>query len=233
MRSSLVTCRDPRTGTLHGTGPDLRCSTELNQFKCLSGISVPCFSPAGDVAEVMLFIFHHGVLVRFGVTNGPTCRSTTLVWRCWMTANTAILSTGTPWPCHCTVPFFFNSRTVTLNISTSSADCNRRDLCLRLRAPKAPDSNADMGTHHFIYAVMPHAGGFSWFFCDPRTLCSELITLRAVNTGSFQDASVIRHAYNLNFPLRSLRCNPDTAPWSSFSVSSPAVILETIKQVSI
>lgn len=118
-----------------------------------------------DVAEVMLFIFHHGVLVRFGVTNGPTCRSTTLVWRCWMTANTAILSTRTPWPCHCTGPISsivnqnYNSRP--LNISKSSRDCNRRYVCLRLRAPKAPDANADMGTHHFIYAVMPHSGGFS------------------------------------------------------------------------
>ncbi|CAF98334.1 unnamed protein product, partial [Tetraodon nigroviridis] len=99
-----------------------------------------------------------------------------------------------------------------------------------LRAPKAPDANADMGTHHFIYAVMPHAGGFLWFFCDHRTLCSELIRFRAANTGSFQDAAVIPHAYNLNFPLRSMRCNPDTPPWSAFSVSSPAVILETIKQ---
>lgn len=28
----------------------------------------------------------------------------------------------------------------------------------RLRAPKAPDANADMGTHLFTYAIMPHAG---------------------------------------------------------------------------
>lgn len=55
---------------------------------------------------IMLFIFLHGVLVRFGVTNGPICRSTTLAWRCWMTANTAILSTRTLWPCPCTGPFF-------------------------------------------------------------------------------------------------------------------------------
>lgn len=31
-------------------------------------------------------------------------------------------------------------------------------VSLRLRAPKAPNANADMGTHHFTYAVMPHAG---------------------------------------------------------------------------
>lgn len=134
----------------------------LSRSKLLSGLSVLWL--VGDVAEVMLFIFHHGILVRFGVTNGPTCRSTTLVWRCWMTANTAILSTRTPWPCHCTVPISIvnqNCNSHPLNISTLSKDCNRRYLCLRLRAPKAPNANADMGTHHFTYAVMPHAGGFS------------------------------------------------------------------------
>lgn len=28
----------------------------------------------------------------------------------------------------------------------------------RLRSPKAPDEKADMGTHQFTYAVMPHQG---------------------------------------------------------------------------
>ncbi|KAJ0069635.1 hypothetical protein NL108_011564, partial [Boleophthalmus pectinirostris] len=74
-----------------------------------------------------------------------------------------------------------------------------------LRAPKAPDANADMGTHQFTYAVMPHSG-------------------------HFQDASVIRCAYNLNYPLRPAQCPPQAGPWSAFSVSSPAVVLETVKQ---
>uniref|UniRef100_A0A7N8Y6H6 Alpha-mannosidase 2C1 n=1 Tax=Mastacembelus armatus TaxID=205130 RepID=A0A7N8Y6H6_9TELE len=74
-----------------------------------------------------------------------------------------------------------------------------------LRAPKAPDANADMGTHHFTYAIMPHSG-------------------------SFQDASVIQCAYNLNFPLRLIQCSPDIVPWSAFSINTEAVILETIKQ---
>lgn len=52
------------------------------------------------------------------------------------------------------------------------------------------------------------------------------------DTGSFQEAAVIQHAYNLNFPLRSVQCDTDCAPWSAFSVSSAAVILETVKQVS-
>ncbi|XP_042524827.1 alpha-mannosidase 2C1 [Dipodomys spectabilis] len=76
-----------------------------------------------------------------------------------------------------------------------------------LRAPKAPDATADMGHHEFTYALMPHQG-------------------------SFQDAGVIQAAYSLNFPLLALRV-PGPAPataWSAFSVSSPAVVLETVKQ---
>ncbi|XP_045063760.1 alpha-mannosidase 2C1 isoform X2 [Coregonus clupeaformis] len=74
-----------------------------------------------------------------------------------------------------------------------------------LRAPKAPDANADMGSHQFTYAVMPH-------------------------TGTFQEASVIQYAYNLNYPLRLIDHSPGSAVWSAFSVSAAAVILETIKQ---
>uniref|UniRef100_A0A673YP52 alpha-mannosidase n=1 Tax=Salmo trutta TaxID=8032 RepID=A0A673YP52_SALTR len=79
-----------------------------------------------------------------------------------------------------------------------------------LRAPKAPDANADMGSHQFTYAVMPH-------------------------TGTFQEASVIQWAYNLNNPLRLIDHAPGfhTASRSAFSVSAAAVILETIKQVGI
>ncbi|XP_028305460.1 LOW QUALITY PROTEIN: alpha-mannosidase 2C1 [Gouania willdenowi] len=74
-----------------------------------------------------------------------------------------------------------------------------------LRAAKAPDTTADMGTHRFTYALMPHKG-------------------------SFQDASVIQCSYNLNFPLRLMQNAPHVEPWSAFTLSSEAVILETIKQ---
>lgn len=74
-----------------------------------------------------------------------------------------------------------------------------------LRAPKAPDAHADMGTHQFTYAVMPH-------------------------TGCFQDSAVIQSAYNLNSPLRLVQSPPETAAWSVFSLSTTAVVLETIKQ---
>ncbi|XP_066491116.1 alpha-mannosidase 2C1 [Tiliqua scincoides] len=75
-----------------------------------------------------------------------------------------------------------------------------------LRAPKSPDATADIGRHQFTYAVMPHMG-------------------------SFQEAGVIRQAYNLNFPLHTvpnILAQPPT--WSALSVQSPAVVLETIKQ---
>ncbi|NXS36251.1 MA2C1 mannosidase, partial [Pomatostomus ruficeps] len=49
--------------------------------------------------------------------------------------------------------------------------------------------------------------------------------------GSFQEAGVIQQAYNLNFPLHALPASGAPCPaWSAFSVSSPAVVLETVKQ---
>ncbi|NWW70101.1 MA2C1 mannosidase, partial [Climacteris rufus] len=49
--------------------------------------------------------------------------------------------------------------------------------------------------------------------------------------GSFQEAAVIQHAYNLNFPLHAVPAGRAQCPaWSAFSVSSPAVVLETVKQ---
>nr|XP_056721816.1 alpha-mannosidase 2C1 [Euleptes europaea] len=75
-----------------------------------------------------------------------------------------------------------------------------------LRAPKSPDATADVGRHQFTYAVMPHLG-------------------------SFQEARVIQQAYNLNFPLHTVPgASEHCRAWSAFSVDSPAVILETVKQ---
>lgn len=73
------------------------------------------------------------------------------------------------------------------------------------------------------------------FFHTLKTLkatCNIIHNFVCCNTGSFQDASVIQCAYNLNFPLRLVQCSPDTEPCSTFSVDAAAVILETIKQVS-
>uniref|UniRef100_A0A8C0BGD3 alpha-mannosidase n=1 Tax=Buteo japonicus TaxID=224669 RepID=A0A8C0BGD3_9AVES len=89
----------------------------------------------------------------------------------------------------------------------ASAHGNILSLSL-LRAPKSPDATADIAHHQFTYAVMPHLG-------------------------SFQDAGVIQCAYNMNFPLHAVPASSAQCPaWSAFSVSSPAVVLETVKQAS-
>ncbi|XP_064627602.1 alpha-mannosidase 2C1-like isoform X2 [Lineus longissimus] len=85
-----------------------------------------------------------------------------------------------------------------------------RDNVMRLsllRSPKAPDEKADMGNQRFTYAIMPHSG-------------------------SFQNAKVIQHAYNLNCRLVVRDVNiTDSTPCmkSYFSVEEPGVILETVK----
>jgi len=44
---------------------------------------------------------------------------------------------------------------------------------------------------------------------------------------------VIQCAYNLNFPLHAVPSGSAQCPaWSAFAVSSPAVVLETVKQAS-
>ncbi|NWS29271.1 MA2C1 mannosidase, partial [Polioptila caerulea] len=49
--------------------------------------------------------------------------------------------------------------------------------------------------------------------------------------GSFEEAGVIQQAYNLNFPLHVVPASCAQCPaWSAFSVSSPAIVLETVKQ---
>ncbi|NXP66650.1 MA2C1 mannosidase, partial [Chloropsis cyanopogon] len=51
--------------------------------------------------------------------------------------------------------------------------------------------------------------------------------------GSFQEAGVIQQAYNLNFPLHMVPASCAQCPaWSAFSVSSPAIVLETVKQAA-
>lgn len=103
-----------------------------------------------------------------------------------------------------------------LNDSKYGYSCLDNVLRLSLlRSPKAPDMTADMGTHKFTYAIMPH-------------------------TGSFQEAGVIQQAYNLNCPLYvgqrdnggdiTLANNVGTDPTSFFKLDTPQVILETVKR---
>jgi alpha-mannosidase len=75
-----------------------------------------------------------------------------------------------------------------------------------LRSPKVPDDSADMGTHHFTYAIMPH-------------------------DGTFQEAGVIQESYNLNHPLTVINFPYSGTSTTFFTIDNPAVILETVKVV--
>lgn len=73
-----------------------------------------------------------------------------------------------------------------------------------LRAPKAPDPQADMGLHRFRYALFPHAGG-------PQT------------------GGVIPAAAGFNQPLRLFASGAEAQARSFFSLDNPAVVLDTVK----
>jgi alpha-mannosidase len=71
-----------------------------------------------------------------------------------------------------------------------------------LRAPKSPDSEADMGEHAFAYALAPHASGW-------------------------QDGGVVAQARAFNAPLRWGAGIAPAAPWAQ--VDDPGLVLDTIK----
>lgn len=79
-----------------------------------------------------------------------------------------------------------------------------------LRAPKAPDGHADMGTHHIRWAVMPHAGPL-----DERT---------------------VRAGFNLNHPMivRAHRSADSVKElMTAFKLtgdSSPSLVVDTVKR---
>jgi len=70
-----------------------------------------------------------------------------------------------------------------------------------LRSPKSPDPEADMGTHEFAYALMPHAGGW-------------------------REAGVLREAALFNAPLRWTTVGPA----EPFAIVDGDLVLETIKR---
>jgi len=77
-----------------------------------------------------------------------------------------------------------------------------------LRAPTAPDRNADRGHHQFTYALLPHTGGF-------------------------RQGGVVEQACALNMPLHILAGEPRKGPLparrSFFSVDKPGVVIEAVK----
>jgi alpha-mannosidase len=78
-----------------------------------------------------------------------------------------------------------------------------------LRSPKWPDADADMGHHHFHYALYPHAG-------------------------TWKDAMTVRHGFEYNYPLTAVvtTAHPGTLPAShSFaSVTPENVVLTAVKK---
>jgi alpha-mannosidase len=78
-----------------------------------------------------------------------------------------------------------------------------------LRSPKWPDPEADMGHHHFHYALYPHAG-------------------------TWQQAMTVRHGWEYNYPLTAVvtTAHPGSLPAShSFvSVSPDNVVLTAVKK---
>ena len=78
-----------------------------------------------------------------------------------------------------------------------------------LRSPKWPDPEADMGHHHFQYALYPHAG-------------------------TWKEAMTVRHGYEYNYPLNAVvtTTHPGTFPaeHSFASVSPENVVLTAVKK---
>lgn len=74
-----------------------------------------------------------------------------------------------------------------------------------LRSSTSPDPQADRGHHIFRYALLPHAG-------VPQT------------------AGVIEEGYRFNVPLHVFPASGETNSRSYFGVSSPAVVIDTVKK---
>src|ERR1017187_7259602 len=78
-----------------------------------------------------------------------------------------------------------------------------------LRSPKWPDADADMGHHHFHYALYPHAG-------------------------TWKDALTVRHGYEYNYPLTAVVTTAHSgslpASHSFASVTPENVVLTAVKK---
>lgn len=72
-----------------------------------------------------------------------------------------------------------------------------------LRAPKSPDPGADMGSHEFAYALLPHAGGW-------------------------REAGVVAEAIRFNTPLRERPGSSALAPLAT--LDDPNLVLDTVKR---
>lgn len=93
-----------------------------------------------------------------------------------------------------------------LTDSTYGYSCHDNELRLSLlRSPKSPDPEADMGTHQFAYAILPHAGGW-------------------------REAGVVAEALRFNVPIR-WASHQFGGPGVSFArADDPNLVLDTIKR---
>jgi alpha-mannosidase len=93
-----------------------------------------------------------------------------------------------------------------LNDSKYGYACHGNTLRLSLlRAPKSPDAHADMGEHHFRYALYPHAHG-------PQL------------------GRVVPEAAAFNQPLRVFATAAEPQSKSFLQLDNPAVVLDTVKK---
>jgi len=84
--------------------------------------------------------------------------------------------------------------------------CHENVLRLSLlRSPKRPDENADMGDHHFTYALYPHRG-------------------------THAEANLPRHGYNFNQPLLVHPTSTSIPKTSLFGVTNDNIIIECVKR---
>jgi alpha-mannosidase len=91
-----------------------------------------------------------------------------------------------------------------LSESKYGFSCYGGDLRMTLlRSPKSPDPEADMGTHEFVYALLPHAGGW-------------------------RDGGVLREAVLFNSPLRWVA--DEGTLERSFATVDGDLVLDTIKR---
>lgn len=93
-----------------------------------------------------------------------------------------------------------------LNDSKYGYACHGNVLRLSLlRSSKTPDAEADMGNHHFRYALFPH-------------------------TGMPQQGGVIPEAAAFNQPLRVFGTDAAPQEKSFFGIDNPGVVIDTVKK---
>uniref|UniRef100_A0A0N5ATD1 alpha-mannosidase n=1 Tax=Syphacia muris TaxID=451379 RepID=A0A0N5ATD1_9BILA len=106
----------------------------------------------------------------------------------------------------------YNRGVAVINNCKYGHSCDKHVMRLSLlRASKAPDENADIGTHEFSYAFFPFTGAFQNPLDTPHL-------------------SIIRAAYDFNIPVRFVRSWSHTKVSDTFSIiGSDGIIIDAMK----